>query len=88
MHGAAAIGTVTLLKSEGGAGGIRSTLLAAREAGKLDLFGVSIMAIFEFARRQIDGQTRAVATSLKRFIGVDFCSVAGAGGKFMSATTG
>lgn len=85
VRGSAVVGTVHLLRSEGQKGGVRSMLLAAREAGKLDLFGVSILASFEFETRKIDGKTGAVATSLKRLFGIDLCAVPGAGGKFLSA---
>ena len=80
--GTAVVGTAHLLRSEGR---VRSMLLAAREAGKLDLFGVSILASFEFETRKIDGKTGAVATSLKRLFGIDLCAVSGAGGKFLEA---
>ena len=82
MVGSAAVATVNLLKSETG---IRSTLLAAQEAGKLDLFSVSILGYFGFKRGQIDGKPALVANSLQKFVGLDMCAEPGAGGKFLSA---
>jgi hypothetical protein len=80
MKGSAAVATVNLLKSETG---IRSTLLAAQEAGKLDLFSVSIMGYFGFIRSQIDGKPALVANSLQKFVGLDMCAEPGAGGRFL-----
>lgn len=76
---------VNLLHSERD---LRSKLLAAQEAGKMDLFSVSIMAFFSFEKSQIEGRPALVATGLGRFVGLDLCAEPGAGGKFLSAATG
>jgi hypothetical protein len=85
MQDSAALATVNLLHS---AGDIRSTLLAAQGAGKLDLFGVSILAYFGFRKGQIDGKPAFVATSLQRFVALDMCAEPGAGGRFLSDAEG
>lgn len=82
MIGSAAVATVNLLRSETG---IRSTLLAAQEAGKLDLFSVSILGYFNFQKSQIDGKPALVAKLLQKFVGLDMCAEGGAGGKFLPA---
>ena len=81
MQDSAVLATVNLLKSEEG---IRSTLLAAQEANKLDLFSVSIMAYFGFKKSQAEGRPALVATSLGRFVGLDMCAEPGAGGRFLT----
>jgi hypothetical protein len=80
MAGSAALAKVNLLKS---ATDIRSMLLAAQEAGKLDLFSVSIFAYFGFKGTKIDGKPALLATSLQRFVGLDMCAEPGAGGRFL-----
>jgi hypothetical protein len=80
MAGSAAMAKVNLLKS---ATDIRSMLLAASEAGKLDLFSVSIFAYFGFKGAKIDGKPALMATSLQKFIGLDMCAEPGAGGRFL-----
>lgn len=80
MVGAAARAKVNLLKSETD---IRSMLLAAQEAGKLDLFSVSIFAYFGFKGAKVDGKQALVATGLQRFVGLDMCAEPGAGGRFL-----
>jgi|SRR6266850_530802 len=80
FSGSAAVATVNLLKS---ATDIRSMLMAAREAAKLDLFGVSIFGYFVFQESRIEGKPALVATRLQRFVGLDFCAEPGAGGRFM-----
>jgi hypothetical protein len=80
MAGSAALAKVNLLKS---ATDIRSMLLAAQEAGQLDLFSVSIFAYFGFKSAKIDGKPALVATSLQRFVGLDMCAEPGAGGRFL-----
>jgi hypothetical protein len=82
MAGSAALAKVNLLKS---ATDIRSMLLAAKEAGQLDLFSVSIFAYFGFKNSKIDGKPALVATSLQRFVGLDMCAEPGAGGRFLAA---
>jgi hypothetical protein len=85
MSGTSALATVNLLKSETE---IRSKLMAAREAGMLDLFSVSILAYFGFKRSTVEGKAALVATSLQKFIGLDMCAEPGAGGAFLPAAAG
>lgn len=80
MAGGAAVGRVNLLKTETE---MRERLLAAREAGKLDLFGVSIFAFFGFQPGVQDGKKALVATRLAKYVGLDMCAEAGAGGKIL-----
>jgi hypothetical protein len=80
MSGTSALATVNLLKSETE---IRSKLMAARDAGKLDLFGVSILAYFGFRRSTVEGKSAMLATSLQKFVGLDLCAEPGAGGRFL-----
>lgn len=82
MQDSAAFATINLLHS---AADIRSLLLAAQEANKLDLFGVSIYAYFSFARSQAEGKPALVATDLLRFVALDMCAEPGAGGRFVAA---
>src|SRR6266567_4959061 len=80
MSSTSALATINLLKSETE---IRSKLMAAREAGKLDLFSVSILAYFGFKRSTVDGKSALVATGLQKFVGLDLCAEPGAGGRFL-----
>ncbi len=82
MAGTSALATVNLLKSETE---IRSKLMAARNAGKLDLFGVSILAFFAFRRSTVEGKSAMLATSLQKFVGLDLCAEPGAGGRFLGS---
>jgi len=84
MDGTAAFATVNLLHS---AADIRSTLLAAREAGKMNLFGVSILAYFGFAKSQAEGRQALVAMGLQRFVALDMCGEPGAGGRFIAGAS-
>lgn len=63
---------------------IREKLVAAREAGKLDLYGVSVMASFKYTGKEVDGTFAHVATNLVRFIAVDMVAASGAGGRFLA----
>src|SRR5260370_32834207 len=85
MSGSSAMATINLLKSETE---IRSKLMAAREADKLDLFGVSILAYFAFRRSSVEGKSALVATSLQKFVGLDWCAEPGAGGRFLPDAAG
>jgi hypothetical protein len=80
MAGNMAVGKVNLLKSETE---MRGKLLAAKEAGKLDLYGVSIFAFFGFQPGIKDGKKALIATKLGKYIGLDWCAEAGAGGKIL-----
>jgi hypothetical protein len=85
LEGSTVLANVNLLHSESG---LRSTLLAAQEAGKMHLFSVSIMAYFHFKKSRIEGRPALLATDLGKFCGLDLCAEPGAGGKFLSASTG
>jgi hypothetical protein len=80
MVGSGAQAKINLLKSEPE---IRAKLMAAREAGKLDLFSVSIAAYFGFKGAKLEGKPALIATSLQRFEGLDMCAEPGAGGRFL-----
>jgi hypothetical protein len=80
MNGSSAIGVVNLLKTETE---MRAKLLAAKEANKLDLFGVSIFAFFGFQPGVQDGKRALLATRLGKYVGLDMCAEAGAGGKIL-----
>jgi hypothetical protein len=81
MAGNAAVAKLNLLKSEAD---LREKLMAAREAGKLDLYGVSIFAYFGFRPGVQDGKQALIATQLGKYIGLDLCAEAGAGGKILA----
>ena len=85
LEGSIVRANVNLLHSESN---LRSTLLAAQEAGKVSLFSVSIMGYFGFKKSQVEGRPALVATGLGRFCGLDLCAEPGAGGKFLSVTAG
>lgn len=80
MQGNVAVGKVNLLTSETE---IRAKLLAAKEADKLDLYGVSIFAFFGFRPGVQDGKKALIATQLAKYVGLDLCAEAGAGGKIL-----
>jgi|SRR6266446_1356225 len=82
VSGSAAFATVNLLSN---AEDVRSMLLSAKEAGKLNLFSVSIFGYFSFKRSQIDGKPALVASGLQKFIGLDLCAEPGAGGRFLGS---
>lgn len=80
VENSAVLATVNLLAD---AIDVRSLLLAARDAGQLSLFGVSIFAYNTYKRSQIDGKPALVAAELFRIAGVDMCAEPGAGGRFV-----
>jgi hypothetical protein len=80
LVGEAAVGDVHLLKSETQ---LQSTLSAARAAGKLDLFGVSMLGFVQFKAGRVEGKDCLVSQKLGKLISVDLCAEAGAGGKFL-----
>jgi hypothetical protein len=75
-----ATGNVHLLASETA---LQSTLSAARKAGKLDLFGVSMLGFVKFKTGTVEGKNCLISQSLGKLISVDLCAEAGAGGKFL-----
>src|SRR5262249_50029706 len=80
MIGTAALATMHLFETETE---IKAKLIAAKKAGKLDLFGASIFALFPFKPGKVEGQDALVAQRLARLISVDFVTEAGAGGKIL-----
>src|SRR5579864_9339821 len=80
LVGEAAMGDVHLLKSETK---LQQKLSAARSAGKLDLFGVSMLGFIKFKAGKVQGKDCLVGESLGKLISVDLCAEAGAGGKFL-----
>ncbi|MFL6310589.1 MAG: hypothetical protein ACJ71W_00660 [Terriglobales bacterium] len=80
LVGETAVGDIHLLKSETK---LQSTLSAARAAGKLDLFGVSMLGFIQFKAGKVEGKDCLVSEKLGKLISVDLCAEAGAGGKFL-----
>jgi len=71
---------LNLLKSETD---LRSKFAAAREAGKLDMFGLSILATVGFAPAVIEGKKCLEAKRLGKLFSIDLVGEAGAGGRFL-----
>lgn len=84
FDGQRALGTVTLLDAESD---LRSRLDSARKAGRLNLFGVSMLGLIGFRPGRIEGKDCLVAESLSKLYSVDLCAVAGAGGQFLVAAS-
>jgi hypothetical protein len=80
LVGEAAVGDIHLLKNETE---LQSKLSAARTAGKLDLFGVSMLGFIQFKAGRVEGKDCLVSEKLGKLISVDLCAEAGAGGKFL-----
>jgi hypothetical protein len=80
LVGEAATGDVHLLKNETD---LQAKLSAARTAGKLDLFGVSMLGFIQFKAGKVEGKDCLVSQKLGKLISVDLCAEAGAGGKFL-----
>jgi hypothetical protein len=78
--GSAAHGVIHLLQNETE---LQAKLSAARAQNKLDLFGTSVLAIFQFKGSKVEGKDALVATKLGKLVSVDLCAEAGAGGKFL-----
>jgi hypothetical protein len=81
MAGDAARAKLNLLKNETN---LREKLLAARESGKLDLFGLSFLGYISFKPGKIAGKDYFVAQRLAKLVSVDMCNSAGAGGSFLN----
>jgi hypothetical protein len=81
MSGSVALATVNLLDS---ATDVRSMLLAAQKADKLDLFSVSIFGYFSFKKSQVDGKAALISNGIGKFIALDMCAEPGAGGRFLA----
>jgi hypothetical protein len=71
---------LNLLKSETD---LRSKFSAAREAKKLDMFGLSILATVGFEAGVVEGRKCLVARKLGKLFSIDQVSEAGAGGRFL-----
>ncbi|HWR37016.1 MAG TPA: hypothetical protein VN622_14230 [Clostridia bacterium] len=80
MSGDAAIAQLHLLKSETQ---LQAMLSAARDANKLDLFGISALGFFGFRKAKINGEDVLYATKCAKLTSVDLCAEAAAGGKFL-----
>jgi hypothetical protein len=80
----AAIANLHVLESETE---MRAKLDAARKAGKLDLFGLSIYGLIAFKAAKVEGKPALVSTKLGKLFSVDLCAEAGAGGKFLYAAS-
>jgi hypothetical protein len=76
----AAVSHVNLFKNETD---LRGRLSSAREAGRLDLFGVSILATVGFQPAVREGKKCLEAVALGKLYSVDLCVEAGAGGRFI-----
>jgi hypothetical protein len=62
---------------------MRQRFLAAREAKKLDLFNLSVLALVAFKPKMVGGKTVLESTKLGKLISVDLVTEAGAGGRFL-----
>jgi hypothetical protein len=62
---------------------LRSKFAAARKAGKLDMFGLSILATVGFAPAVIEGKKCLEAKKLGKLYSIDLVGEAGAGGRFL-----
>jgi hypothetical protein len=78
--GSEARAKLNLLKSETG---LRAKLSAAREAKKLDMFGLSILATIGFEASVVEGRKCLKGVKLGKLYSVDQVSEAGAGGRFL-----
>jgi hypothetical protein len=79
---AMAVTDIHLLKSETK---LQQTLLAAREANKLDLYGVSVLAYFGYTPAVVGGEPVLRATKLAKFSSLDWCAEPAAGGRFLDS---
>ncbi len=84
FNGTAALGKANLLKSETA---MRDKLIAARDAKKLDLFGLSVLAYFNFKPGKLGNEDVLVAQSLGKLLSVDMCGEPAAAGKFLAAAS-
>lgn len=64
---------------------LQQTLLAARKANRLDLFGVSVLAYFGFTPATIGGEPVLRATKLGKLQSLDWCAEPAAGGRFLDS---
>jgi hypothetical protein len=78
--GNAAQSTLNLLKNETD---LRQKLMAARDAKKLDLFGLSVYAFIAFKPALVNGEKVLLSEKLGKLVSIDLVTEAGAGGKFI-----
>jgi hypothetical protein len=71
---------LNLLESETA---LRGKFAAARKAGKLDMFGLSILATVGFAPATVEGKKCLEAKKLGKLYSIDLVGEAGAGGRFL-----
>ena len=74
--------TVNLFSAESK---LRSNLDDARQNKRLDLFGVSMLALIGWKPGVVEGKQCLCAESLSDLYSVDLCARAGAGGEFLTA---
>lgn len=84
LVGSEARSTVNLFTTESS---LRSKLDEARQAKKLDMFAVSMLAMIGYKPGQVEGKQCLVAESLGELYSVDLCQRAGAGGRFLTAAS-
>jgi hypothetical protein len=84
VEGQRAVGYVNLFAAESE---LRSKLDEARQAGRLNLFAVSMLANVGYKAGVMEGKQCLVAESLGTLYSVDLCARAGAGGEFLTAAS-
>lgn len=84
LVGSEARSTINLFTTESA---LRSKLDEARQAKKLDMFAVSMLAMVGYKPGQVEGRQCLVAESLGELYSVDLCQRAGAGGRFLTAAS-
>ncbi len=80
--GSAAHAKLHLLKSETA---LRDKLLAMKESGKNDLFGLSVLGYAEFKPGKVQGKSALISGKLAKLVSIDLVTEAGAGGKFLNS---
>lgn len=84
VEGNRATGYVNLFTAESE---LRSRLDEARDAKKLNLFGVSVLGHFGYRAGAVEGKQCLVAESVGSLYSVDLCARGGAGGEFLTAAS-
>lgn len=82
LVGSAAHAKLHLLKTETE---MRDRLVAMKESGKMDLFGLSVLGYAEFKPGKIQGKNALISGKLAKLVSIDLVTEAGAGGKFLNA---
>jgi hypothetical protein len=82
VDGNRATGYVNLFSAESV---LRSRLDEARQAKRLNLFGVSVLGHFGYRAGVVEGKQCLVAESVGSLYSVDLCARGGAGGEFLTA---